>query len=127
MITSNDVDLLNLLQTNTQTAQMTMSIYNAMQRKADGQVSGVIGTLQGAIAQLNTPELMYIFSDDDFSLNVNDPQNPIVLTVGSFPTLAPDLCPFVFFGHNGCIQADEPAGKSTLFRHAGRSTDRFCA
>lgn len=41
MITSNDVDLLNLLQTNTQTAQMTMSIYNAMQRKADGQVSGV--------------------------------------------------------------------------------------
>lgn len=61
MITSNDVDLLNLLQTNTQTAQMTMSIYNAMQRKADGQVSGVIGTLQGAIAQLNTPELMYIF------------------------------------------------------------------
>ena len=93
MITSNDVDLLNLLQTNTQTAQMTMSIYNAMQRKADGQVSGVIGTLQGAIAQLNTPELMYIFSDDDFSLNVNDPQNPIVLTVGSFPTLAQTFAP----------------------------------
>lgn len=93
MITSNDVDLLNLLQTNTQTAQMTMSIYNAMQRKADGQVSGVIGTLQGAIAQLNTPELMYIFSGDDFSLNVNDPQNPIVLTVGSFPTLVQTFAP----------------------------------
>ena len=93
MITSNDVDLLNLLQTNTQTAQMTMSIYNAMQRKADGQVSGVIGTLQGAIAQLNTPELMYIFSGDDFSLNANDPQNPIVLTVGSFPTLAQTFAP----------------------------------
>ena len=93
MITSNDVDLLNLLQTNTQTAQMTMSIYNAMQRKADGQVSGVIGTLQGAIAQLNTPELMYIFSGDDFSLNVNDPQNPIILTVGSYPTLTQTFAP----------------------------------
>lgn len=93
MITGNDVDLLNLLQTNTQTAQMTMSIYNAMQRKADGQVSGVIGTLQGAIAQLNTPELMYIFSGDDFSLDVNDPSNPIVLTVGSYPTLTQTFAP----------------------------------
>lgn len=93
MITSNDVDLLNLLQTNTQSAQMTMSIYSAMQRKADGQVSGVIGTLQGAIAQLNTPELMYIFSGDDFSLDVNDPQNPIVLTVGSYPTLTQTFAP----------------------------------
>ncbi len=39
------------------------------------------------------PNLMYIFSDDDFSLNVNDPQNPIVLTVGSFPTLAQTFAP----------------------------------
>lgn len=44
---------------------MTMSIYNAMERGADAQVSGVIGTLQSAIAQINTPELMYIFGGDD--------------------------------------------------------------
>lgn len=39
---------------------MTMSIFSAMERGADGQVSGVVGTLQSAIAQINTPELMYI-------------------------------------------------------------------
>lgn len=50
---------------NPQTEQMTMSIYNAMERGADAQVSGVIGTLQSAIAQINTPELMYIFGGDD--------------------------------------------------------------
>lgn len=93
MITSNDVALLKTLQKNEQTAQMTISIYNAMERGADSQVSGVIGTLQGAIAQINTPELMYIFSKDDFSLDVNDPANPILLTVGSYPTLTSTFAP----------------------------------
>lgn len=93
MITSNDTALLKTLQKNVQTAQMTVSIYNAMERGADSQVSGVIGTLQGAIAQINTPELMFLFSGDDFSLDVNDPQNPIILTVGSYPTLTQTFAP----------------------------------
>lgn len=93
MITSPDEALLNTLQKNPQTAQMTISIYNAMQRKADSQVSGVIGTLQGAIAQINTPELMYVFSGDDFSLDINNPANPIVLTVGSYPSLTHTFAP----------------------------------
>lgn len=58
MVTGKDTELLELLQKNPQTEQMTMSIYNAMERGADAQVSGVIGTLQSAIAQINTPELM---------------------------------------------------------------------
>lgn len=93
MITSNDTALLTKLQENPVTAQMTISIYNAMQRGADGQTAGVIGTLQGAIAQVNTPELMYIFGGDDFSLNVNDPAAPAVVTVGSYPTLTTTLAP----------------------------------
>lgn len=93
MITSNDVALLSKLQENPTTAQMTISIYNAMQRGADGQTSGVIGTLQGAIAQINTPELMYIFGSDDFSLDVNHPQAPAVVTIGSYPTLTATLAP----------------------------------
>lgn len=60
LVSSKDEDLLRLLQKNPQTAQMTMSIFSAMERGADGQVSGVVGTLQSAIAQINTPELMYI-------------------------------------------------------------------
>lgn len=93
MITSNDTALINKLQENPVTAQMTISIKNAMDRKAEGQTAGVIGALQGAIAQINTPELMYIFGGDDFSLDVNDPQNPILLTVGTKPTLVTTLSP----------------------------------
>lgn len=93
LITSEDTALLQELQKNVTSAQMTISIYNAMQRGADGQLAGVIGTLQGAVAQINTPELMYIFSKDDFSLDVNNPANPILFTVGTYPTLANTLAP----------------------------------
>ena len=93
LVSSKDEDLLRLLQGNPQTAQMTMSIYSAMERGADGQVSGVVGTLQSAIAQINTPELMYIFGGDDFSLDLNNPASPAVVTVGTYPTLAQTFAP----------------------------------
>lgn len=93
MVTGKDTELLELLQKNPQTEQMTMSIYNAMERGADAQVSGVIGTLQSAIAQINTPELMYIFGGDDFSLDLNNPASPAVVTVGTYPTLAQTFAP----------------------------------
>lgn len=93
LITSNDEKLLNLLQKNISTQQMTISLYSAMERGANAQISGVIGTLQGAIAQINTPELMYVFSDNEVPLNVNDPGNPIILTIGNNPTLNTTLSP----------------------------------
>jgi len=93
MITSKDTDLLETLQKNATTAQMTISIYNAMQRGAEGQLSGVIGTLQSAIAQINTPEIMYVFGGDDFSLDINNPLNPIILTVGTTPVLVDTYAP----------------------------------
>lgn len=93
MITSCDTALLKLLQSNPTTAQMTISIFNAMERGAEGQTAGVIGTLQGAISQINTPELMYVFGKDEFSLDINNPANPIILTVGSYPTLTTTFAP----------------------------------
>lgn len=93
MVTSKDKALLQILSQNIQTAQMTISIMGAMERGAEGQLSGVVGTLQGAIAQINTPELMYIFGANDFSLDINDPDNPVVLTIGNNPTLTDTLSP----------------------------------
>lgn len=93
LITSNDEKLMNLLQTNIITQQMTISLFSAMERGADSQVSGVIGTLQGAIAQINTPELMHVFSANEVPLNINNPKNPILLTIGNNPTLSSTLSP----------------------------------
>ena len=93
LITSNDKELLKLLQNNIITQQMTISIFSAMERGADSQVSGVIGTLQGAIAQINTPELMHVFSANEVPLKINDPLNPILLTIGNNPTLSSTFAP----------------------------------
>lgn len=115
MITSNDTALLAKLQENPTTAQMTISIYNAMQRGAEGQTAGVIGTLQGAIAQINTPELMYIFGADEFSLDVNNPEAPIVVTVGSYPTLTTTLAPLCSLVLTVAIKLMNQPGKSKSF------------
>lgn len=64
MVGSNGTALLNTLQKNIITEQMVRSVYDALQRGADNQVSGVLGTLQGAVAQINTPEMMWVFSRD---------------------------------------------------------------
>lgn len=93
LITSNDEKLIKLLQSNINTQQMTISLFSAMEKGAHAQVAGVIGTLQGSIAQINTPELMHVFSANEVPLQLNDPENPIILTVGNNPTLSTTLAP----------------------------------
>lgn len=93
LITSNDEKLIKLLQSNINTQQMTISLFSAMEKGAHSQVAGVIGTLQGSIAQINTPELMHVFSANEVPLQLNDPENPIILTVGNNPTLSTTLAP----------------------------------
>lgn len=93
MITSPSRPLLECLQRNVQTAQMTISLFDAMERGSENQLSGVLGTLQSAISQINTPEICYIFGSNDFSLDLNNPKNPSVLTVGNYPTLSSTFAP----------------------------------
>lgn len=125
MITSPSKPLLETLQKNPQTAQKTIGLFDAMERGSDNQLSGVLGTLQSAISQINTPEICYIFGGDDFSLDLNNPSNPSILTVGSYPTLtgtfAP-LCSLVITVAYGRIAYSKTA--ETLSKQFGKS-DRF--
>lgn len=93
MVGSNGTALLNTLQKNIITEQMVRSVYDALQRGADNQVSGVLGTLQGAVAQINTPDMMWVFSRDGFPLDVNNPEAPAILTVATNPTTVQTLSP----------------------------------
>lgn len=95
MILSDDKKLLELLQNNSQSADLTISIYNAMKRKADAQLSGVVGTLQSAIAKINTPEINYILSGNDFDLDINNPDNPKLVSIGSTPDLVDTFSPVI--------------------------------
>lgn len=93
MVGSRGEDLLETLQKNIVTAPMVRSVYDAMQRGAENQVAGVLGTLQGIIEQINTPEMMWAFSRPGCPLDINNPERPAVLTVATNPTTVQTLSP----------------------------------
>ena len=95
MIASKDTLLVKALMSDPECQSMIISIAGAMDRKADGQTAGVIGTLQSATAQINTPDIAYILSGNDFSLDVNDPDDPKLVTIGNYPTLVDTFAPVV--------------------------------
>ena len=52
------------------------SVYSAIQSKASNQIAGVIGSLQNAISTLATINIFWILSGEDFTLDLNNPENP---------------------------------------------------
>lgn len=93
LISSNHIDLIKLLSSNNESKAMILSLATALESEANSQLAGVVGSLQGAIAQINTPEFMYVFGGEDFELDINNPENPIAVTVGNNPSLATTLAP----------------------------------
>jgi len=93
MVGSSGEDLLDTLQKNIVTSQMVRSVYDAMKRGAENQVAGVLGTLQGIIAQINTPDMMWAFSRPGCPLDINNPEYPTILTVATNPTTVQTLSP----------------------------------
>lgn len=72
---------------------MIISIATAVESGASEQIAGVVGSLQGAVAQINTPEFMWIFGADEFDLRLNSVENPSIMIVGSHPTISGTIAP----------------------------------
>lgn len=115
LIASNDQKLIQTLVTEPECRNLVISIANAMERKADAQTAGVISTLQSATAQINTPEIAYILSGDDFSLDVNDPQDPKVVTIGNYPTLSDTFAPVISLIFTVALKWMNQQGKTPSF------------
>jgi len=71
------------------------SIRSSIERKADNQVAGVVGTLQNAIATLSTPAIYWVLSGDEFTLDLNNPNNPKSLAIGNTPQVAKTYAPVI--------------------------------
>ena len=83
LILTDEKKIVNLVSKNLQSAGMVKSLSSAISNDAKDQLSGVISTLQSAISVLNTPEIFYVLSGNDFSLEVNNPADPIWLSLGN--------------------------------------------
>ncbi|MBC3789186.1 type IV secretory system conjugative DNA transfer family protein [Spirosoma utsteinense] len=88
-------DVVALLSTNPETRGTIASLRESVQRKAEGQTAGVVSTLQTALRKINTKEIVWVLSGDDFDLNLNDPDAPKFVTLGNAPTLSNVFAPVI--------------------------------
>jgi hypothetical protein len=57
----------------------------AFQNNAMEQLEGQIASAKIAMARLSSPQLYYVLSGNDFSLDINNPKEPKILCVGNNP------------------------------------------
>ena len=87
--------VISMLEANAQSADMVRSIATAIRNKADKQIAGVIASLQIMVTRINSPEIVWVLTGDDFTMNINDPANPKLLCLGSDPGLVDTFSPVV--------------------------------
>ena len=87
--------VISMLETNPQSADMVRSIATAIENKAEKQLAGVIASLQIMVSRINSPEIAWVFSGEDFNFRINNPADPKLLCIGADPGLADTLSPVI--------------------------------
>jgi len=87
--------VISMLEANPQSADMVRSIATAIQNKAEKQIAGVIASLQIMVSKINSPEIVWALTGADFDMNINDPDNPKLLCLGSDPGMVDTFSPVI--------------------------------
>lgn len=91
----NSEKLIKTLASNHTTAEMISPILSAYTQGADKQLAGQLSSAQLPLQKLNTPEIFWILSESDFDLNLNNPLNKGILTIGNNPSIQDSLSPII--------------------------------
>jgi len=78
-------DLFEVLSTEKDVVNVINPFVNAYKREASEQLEGQLGSLKIAIAKIISPEIYWICSGNDFSLDINNPEQPKVLCLANNP------------------------------------------
>jgi hypothetical protein len=103
MILSKDLNaLIKRVNENDESEARMASIESGLESK--NQTAGVISTLQGMLAPLATPEINWVLSGDDLTLDLNNPSEKKFLSVANTPDLAPILSPMISLIFSAALQ-----------------------
>ena len=91
----NYTHVISMLEANPQSSDLIRSIATAIRNKAEKQLAGVIASLQMMVTKLNSPEIAWVLSGNDFTLDINDPEQPKLLCLGSDPGLVDTFSPVI--------------------------------
>ncbi|MBK0368258.1 conjugal transfer protein MobC [Flavobacterium agrisoli] len=78
-------NLFSILRTEKEIEVLINPFISAFQNDAMDQLEGQIGTAKIAMARLSSPQLYYVLSGNDFSLDINNPQEPKIVCMGNNP------------------------------------------
>ena len=101
------------------------SILTSLDANADRQLGGQVSSLQNEIVRLNTPALAWTLSGDDFDLNINDPENPKLLSVGMSPQIRKALAPIISCLFTAALQQMNVEGKHRSFLMLDEATTMY--
>jgi hypothetical protein len=74
-----------LLQSEKEIEVLINPFINAYKNEAMEQLEGQIASAKVAMARLSSPQLYYVLSGNDFSLDINDPEKPKLVCMGNNP------------------------------------------
>ena len=77
--------LFSVLRTEPEIEVLINPFINAFQNGAMEQLEGQIGSAKIALARLSSPQLYYVLSGNDFTLDINDPKHPKIVCMGNNP------------------------------------------
>ena len=78
-------DLFAVLEQEKDVAGIINPFINAHKRGASEQLEGQLGSLKIAISKIISPQVYWICSGNDFSLDINDPEHPKVICLANNP------------------------------------------
>ncbi|WP_316846847.1 conjugal transfer protein MobC [Pedobacter psychrodurus] len=77
--------LFNVLQKEEEIKVLINPFISAYRNEAMAQLEGQIASAKIGLARLSSPQLYYVLSGNDFSLDVNNPEEPKIICVGNNP------------------------------------------
>ena len=86
--------LFTILSAEPQIFTLVIPFINAL-KNAPQQLDGQIATASIQLARLSSPAIYYIMSGNDFSLDLNNPISPAILTIGSSPQKSDTYGPII--------------------------------
>ena len=78
-------DLFAVMEQEKDVANIINPFINAHKRGASEQLEGQLGSLKIAISKIISPEIYWICSGDDFSLDINNPKSPKIICLANNP------------------------------------------
>lgn len=87
--------LIEVLVRDEETAGLISSLKEAHDLKAEKQIAGVVGTIKTAFASLNMPEVFYLLTGNETDLDINNPNDPKFLCIGTDSSLSDTYAPVI--------------------------------